>query len=49
MAVMGTFSSFTTATLAIYASQSSLNVTCNNIANIVLGQWFKQNDFIQTV
>ena len=34
MAVMGTFSSFTTATLAIYASQSSLNVTGNNIANI---------------
>ena len=31
---MGTFGSFTTARLAIYASQSSLNVTGNNIANI---------------
>ncbi|MBD5162037.1 MAG: hypothetical protein HDT14_08515 [Oscillibacter sp.] len=34
MAVMGTFSSFTTARLAIYASQASLNVTGNNISNI---------------
>ncbi len=34
MAVMGTFSSFTTARLGIYASQASLNVTGNNIANI---------------
>ena len=34
MAVIGTFSSFTTARLAIYASQASLNVTGNNIANI---------------
>lgn len=34
MAVMGTFSSFTGARLAIYASQASLNVTGNNIANI---------------
>ena len=34
MAVMGTFSSFTTARLAIYASQASLNVTGHNIANI---------------
>ena len=33
MAVMGTFSSFTGARLAIYASQASLNVTGNNIAN----------------
>jgi len=31
---MGTFSSFTGARLAIYASQASLNVTGNNIANI---------------
>ena len=34
MAIIGTFSSFTTARLAIYASQASLNVTGNNIANI---------------
>lgn len=34
MAVLGTFSSFTTARLGIYASQASLNVTGNNIANI---------------
>ena len=34
MAVMGTFSSFTGARLAIYASQASLNVTGNNIDNI---------------
>ena len=34
MAVIGTFGSFTAARLAIYASQSSLNVTGNNIANI---------------
>lgn len=34
MATIGTFSSFTTARLAIYASQASLNVTGNNIANI---------------
>ena len=33
MAIIGTFSSFTTARLAIYASQASLNVTGNNIAN----------------
>ncbi len=34
MAVIGTFSSFTTARLGIYASQASLNITGNNIANI---------------
>ena len=34
MAIIGTFSSFTTARLAIYASQASLNVPGNNIANI---------------
>ena len=34
MAVIGTFGSFTTARLGIYASQASLNVTGNNIANI---------------
>ena len=34
MAVIGTFGSFTTARLALYASQGSLNVTGNNIANI---------------
>lgn len=34
MATIGTFSSFTTARLGIYASQASLNVTGNNIANI---------------
>ena len=34
MAVIGTFGSFTTARLGIYASQSSLQVTGNNIANI---------------
>lgn len=34
MAVMGTFSQFTTARLAIYASQASLSVTGNNISNI---------------
>ena len=34
MAIMGTFSSFTGARLAIYASQASLNVTGNNIANV---------------
>lgn len=34
MAVIGTFGSFTTARLGIYASQASLNLTGNNIANI---------------
>jgi len=34
MAVIGTFGSFTAARMGIYASQSSLNVTGNNIANI---------------
>ena len=34
MAVIGTFGSFTAARLGIYAAQSSLNVTGNNIANI---------------
>ena len=34
MAVIGTFGSFTAARLGIYASQASLNVTCNNISNI---------------
>ena len=34
MAVIGTFGSFTAARLGIYASQSSLNVTGNNISNI---------------
>lgn len=34
MAVIGTFGQFTTARLAIYASQASLSVTGNNIANI---------------
>ena len=34
MAVIGTFSSFTTARLGLYASQASLNITGNNIANI---------------
>ncbi|MCI9443143.1 MAG: hypothetical protein HFF69_00245 [Oscillospiraceae bacterium] len=34
MAVIGTFGSFTTARLGIYASQASLQVTGNNIANI---------------
>ena len=34
MATIGTFSPFTPARLAIYASQASLNVTGNNIANI---------------
>jgi len=34
MAILGTFSSFTTARLGIYASQASLQVTGNNIANI---------------
>ena len=34
MAVIGTFGSYTAARLGIYASQSSLNVTGNNIANI---------------
>lgn len=34
MAVIGTFGSFTAARLGIYASQSALNVTGNNISNI---------------
>ena len=34
MAVIGTFGSFTAARLGIYASQATLNVTGNNIANI---------------
>ena len=34
MAVIGTFGQFTTARLGIYASQASLSVTGNNIANI---------------
>jgi len=34
MAVIGTFSQFTTARLALYASQASLSVTGNNISNI---------------
>ncbi len=34
MAIIGTFGSFTAARLGIYASQASLNLTGNNIANI---------------
>ena len=34
MAVIGTFGSFTAARMGIYASQSALNVTGNNISNI---------------
>jgi len=34
MAVIGTFSSYTSARLAIYASQTAMNVTGNNIGNI---------------
>ena len=34
MAIIGTFGSFTAARMGIYVSQSSLNVTGNNIANI---------------
>ena len=34
MAIIGTFGSFTAARMGIYASQSALNVTGNNIANI---------------
>ena len=34
MGVIGTFGSFTAARMGIYASQASLNVTGNNIANI---------------
>lgn len=42
MAIMGTFSSFTTARLAIYASQASLNVTGNNISNINTAGYTRQ-------
>ena len=42
MAVLGTFSTFTTARLGIYASQASLNVTGNNIANINTNGYTRQ-------
>ena len=42
MAVIGTFGSFTTARLGIYASQASLNVTGNNIANINTNGYTRQ-------
>ena len=42
MAVIGTFGQFTTARLAIYASQASLSVTGNNIANINTAGYTRQ-------
>ena len=42
MAVIGTFSQFTTARLAIYASQASLSVTGNNISNINTAGYTRQ-------
>lgn len=42
MAVIGTFGSFTAARLGIYASQASLNVTGNNIANTNTKRYTRQ-------
>ena len=42
MAVIGTFGSFSTARLGIYASQASLQVTGNNIANINTNGYTRQ-------
>jgi len=42
MAVIGTFGSFTAARMGIYASQASLNVTGNNIANINTNGYTRQ-------
>ena len=43
MGVIGTFGSFAAARLGIYASQASLNVTGNNIANINTKGYCRQN------
>ena len=49
MAVIGTFGSFTAARLGIYASQASLNVTGNNIANINTKGYTRQRmDLVST-
>ena len=42
MAVIGTFGSFTAARMGIYASQSALNVTGNNISNINTNGYTRQ-------
>ncbi len=42
MGVIGTFGSFTAARMGIYASQASLNVTGNNIANINTAGYTRQ-------
>lgn len=42
MAIIGTFGSFTAARMGIYASQSALNVTGNNIANINTNGYTRQ-------
>lgn len=42
MRLMGTFSSFTTARLGIYASQQALNVTGHNISNINTNGYTRQ-------
>lgn len=43
MGVIGTFGTFTSARMGIYASQASLNVTGNNIANINTVGYCRQN------
>ena len=44
MGTIGTFDSFTTARLAIYASQQGLSVTGNNIANINTTGYTRQRE-----
>ena len=42
MSMVGTFDSFTTARLGIYAAQHGLRVTGNNISNIITAGYTRQ-------
>lgn len=49
MAIIGTFGSYTAARLGIYASQASLNVTGNNIANVNTNGYTRQRMDLRSI
>ena len=49
MAIIGTFGSYTAARLCIYASQASLNVTGNNIANVNTNGYTRQRMDLRSI
>lgn len=49
MAIIGTFGSYTAARLGIYASQASLNVTGNNIANVNTDGYTRQRMDLRSI